>query len=109
MEINVSMGGNLFSRETIDGFIIGSHCSEKKLEFLVSVLVKDVYGIALVYEHLFVSKVLKLNGDDHGVILLLVDTVEMGVGEGDGGHSASEVGVGNVVDGLDITKMFLSS
>jgi len=48
VEINVSTGGNLLAGETIDGFIIESHCSRGKLEFLVSCLVKDINGPALV-------------------------------------------------------------
>jgi len=35
--------------------------------------------------------------------------MEISVDEGDGGHSTSVVGVGNVVDGLDITEVFLLS
>jgi len=35
--------------------------------------------------------------------------MEIGVGEGDGGHAMSIVGAGYVVDGLDITKVFLPS
>jgi len=43
------------------------------------------------------------------MILLLIDAMEISVNEGDGGHAASVVGVGYVVDGLDITKVFLPS
>jgi len=28
-------GGHLFSREAIDEFVVGNHCSGRKLEFLV--------------------------------------------------------------------------
>jgi len=48
VEIIVSTSENLLSEETINGFIIGSHCSEGKLEFLVSGPVKDINGTALV-------------------------------------------------------------
>jgi len=41
--------------------------------------------------------------------LLLIDVMEIGVSEGDGGHSASMVGVSYVVDGLDVAKVFLPS
>ena len=99
MEINVSMGGNLLSGETIDGFIIGSHCRRRKLEFLVSGPVNDINETALVCEYLFYYEVLELDGDDHGILLLLVDTVKISISEGDGGHSSCVVGVGNVVDG----------
>ena len=63
----------------------------------------------MVYEHLFEREVLKFDGDDHKIILLLIDTMEIGVSEGDGGHSASVVEVSCVVDGLDSAKVFLPS
>jgi len=73
VEVNVSMGGNLFSGETVDGFIIGNHCSGWKLEFLVNGPIKDINRTTFVCENL--REVLKFDGDDHGIILLLVDTV----------------------------------
>jgi len=76
---------------------------------LVSGLVKDVNRTALVDKHLFNRAVFELDGDDHGVILLVVDAMEIGVSECDGGHSTSIVRVGYVVDGLNVTKIFLSS
>ena len=79
------------------------------MEFLVSGPMKDINGTTLVYGHLFDREVLELDCDDHGIILLLVNNVEIDIGKGDGGHLASVVGVGNVVDGLDITEVFLSS
>jgi len=63
----------------------------------------------LVDKQLFNRVVLELDGDDHGVILLVVDAMEIGVSEGYGGISASMVGVGYVVDGLNITKMCIPS
>jgi len=52
-------------------------------------------------------EVLEFNGDEHGVILLVVDAMEIVTSEGDKGHSPSVVSVGDVVDGLDVTKVFL--
>jgi len=47
-------------------------------------------------------------GDDHGVILLVVEAVEVIICEYDGGHTASVVGVGDMVDGLYIAEVSLS-
>ena len=62
----------------------------------------------MVYEHLIYCKVLELDGDEYWIILLLIDAMEIGVGEY-GGHATSMMGIGDVVDGLDVTKVFLSS
>jgi len=63
----------------------------------------------LVYENLFNRKVLEFNDYDHKIILLFIDAMEIDVSEGSGGHAVSVVGVGYVVDGLDIMKVFLPS
>ena len=76
---------------------------------MVSGLVKDFDGTTLVDKYLFNRVVLKFNGDDHGVILLVIDAMEIIVGEGDGGHSAFVVTMGYIVDGLDVTKVFFPS
>jgi len=39
----------------------------------------------LVYEHFFNREVFEFDGDDHRIILLLVDAMEIGISEGDGG------------------------
>ena len=64
---------------------------------MISCPVKDVCGIALVDKHLFNDVVLEFDGDDHGVILLVIDVMEIVVSEG-GGHSASIMKVYYVVD-----------
>ena len=51
--------------------------------------------------------VFQFNRDDHGVILLVINTMEVIVCEGDGRHAVSMVGVGYMVDGLEVAKMFL--
>jgi len=63
----------------------------------------------LVYEHIFYRKVLKFDSDDHWIILLLIDTMEVRVNERDRGHLASMMGTSYVVDGLNVAKVFLSS
>ena len=52
--------------------------------------------------------ILDFDGDDHGVILLVVEAVEVVIGEYDGGHAASVVGMGDMVDGLYIAEVSLS-
>ena len=63
----------------------------------------------MVDEDLFYRVVLEFNRDDHGVVLLVVDVVEIIVDKGNGRHAASVVGVGYVVNGLELSDMFLSS
>ena len=63
----------------------------------------------MVYEYLLYREVLKLNNDDHWIILLMIDTMKMGVGECNRGHSESMMRTGNVVDGLYVVEVFLSS
>jgi len=53
--------------------------------------------------------VFQFDRDDRWVILLVINTMEVIIYEGDGSHAASVVGVGYVVDGLKVAKMFLSS
>ena len=48
------------------------------------------------------------NGDDHGVILLVVEAVEVVVCEYDGGHTSSVMGLSDMVDGLYMAEVFLS-
>jgi len=109
MKVDVPASADLFSGEPINGFVIGNHGSGWKLEFLVGSLVEDVNGIALVDKHFFNCVVLEFDGDDHGVILLVVDAMEIGISEGDGGHSTFVVIVCYVVNGLNVMKMLLPS
>ena len=48
------------------------------------------------------------DGDDHGVILLVVEAVEVIVCEYNGRHAASVVGMGDMVDGLYMAEMSFS-
>jgi len=82
VEVYISTSGDFLSGEPVDRFIIGDRGSGWQMEFLVSCPVKYV-------------------------ILLVVDVVEVVVSEGDGGHVASVVRVSYVVDGLEVTKVFL--
>ena len=70
--------------------------------------VEDVDRAALVNKDFLNGIVFDFNSDDHGVILLVVETVKVVVYEDDGRHAASVMGVGNVVDGLNMAEVFLS-
>ena len=52
--------------------------------------------------------IFNFNGDDHGVILLVVEAVEVVIREYNGGHTASVVGMSDMVDGLYMVKVSLS-
>jgi len=62
----------------------------------------------LVNEDFLDDIVFQLNRDDHRVILLLFKAMEVVVCEGYGGHAASVVGVGDIVDGLYMAEVFLT-
>jgi len=51
------------------------------------------------------SIIFNFDGDDHGVILLVVEAVEVVICEYDGGHTASVVGMGDMVDGLYMAEV----
>jgi len=108
VEVDVVVGGNLFAREAIYWFIIGDHSGVQKLEFLVSGPVEDVNGAALVNKDFLNGVVFNFNRDDYGVILLVVEAMKVVICEDDGRHAASMVGMGDMVDGLDMTEVFLS-
>ena len=78
------------------------------MEFLVGCPVEDVNLTTLVNKHLLYRAVLKLYGDDNGVILLVVHAVEIIINKGNGRHAAFVVRVGYVINGLEVTKVFLS-
>jgi len=63
----------------------------------------------LVDEDIFYCIVLEFNRDDHGVVLLVVNAMEIIVCKGNGRHATSVVGVGYVVNRLELAEMFLSS
>jgi len=51
--------------------------------------------------------VLDFDRDDHGVILLVINAMEVIVCKGDGRHTTPVVGVGYVVNGLELAKILL--
>ena len=109
VEVDVVVGGNLFAREAIYWFIIGDHSGVQKLEFLVSGPVEDVNGAALVNKDFLNSIILDFDSDDHGVILLVVKAVEVIICEYNRRHTASVVGMSDVVDGLYKAEVSFSS
>ena len=98
----------MFSRKVIDWFIIRDHGSVWELEFLICYLGEDVNEAALVDKDFLDCVVFDFNNDDHGVVLLVIEVVEVVVREGDGRHAASVMGMSNMVDGLDTAEVFLS-
>jgi len=108
VKVNVAAGGNLFAREAIDGFVIWNHGSVWELEFLIGGPVEDVDRAALVNKDFLNGVVFDFNSDDHGVVLLVVDAVKVVVCKDDGRHVASVMGMGNIVDGLNMAEVFLS-
>jgi len=63
----------------------------------------------LVDENLFDRVVPEFDCDDHGVVLLVVDTMKIIVRKGNERHATSVVIMGYVVNGLELAEMFLSS
>jgi len=108
VEVDVAAGGNLFAREAIYWFIIGDHSDVRKLEFLVGGPVEDVNRAVLVHKDFLNGVGFYFNRDDHGVILLVVEAMKVVICEDDGRHAALVVGMGDMVDGLDMTEVFLS-
>jgi len=78
------------------------------LKFLVGGSVKNINGAALINEDFFDSVIFNFNGDNHGVILLMVEAVKVIVCEDDGRHTTSVVGMGDVVDRLDMAEVSFS-
>jgi len=76
---------------------------------LICCPVKDVNRAALVNKDFLDCVVFDFNSDDHGVVLLVVEAVKVVVREGDGRHATSVMGMGNMVDGLDMAEVFLSA
>ena len=98
----------MFSRKAIDWFIIRDHGNVWELEFLICYPGEDVNEAALVDKNFIDCVVFYFNSDDHGVVLLVIEVVEVIVREGDGRHAVSVMGMGNMVDGLDTVEVFLS-
>jgi len=108
VEVDVAVGGYLFARKAIDWFVIWGHSSVQELEFLVGGLVEDVNGAALVDKDFLNGVVFDFNSDDHGVIFLMVEAMKVVICEDDGRHTTSMVGMGDMIDGLDMAEVFLS-
>ena len=70
--------------------------------------IEDVDGAALVNEDFLDGIVFDFYSDDHGVILLVVEAVKVVVYEDDGRHATFVMGMDNMVDGLNMTEVFLS-
>jgi len=99
MEVNVTVGGNLFPGESIYRFIVWDHGGVGELEFLVCCPIEDVDGTALVNEDFLDGIIFYLNDDDHRVILLVIKAMKIVVREGYRGHATFVMRMGNVVDG----------
>ena len=108
VEVDVATGGYLFTREAIDWLIIRDHGGVRKLKFLVGGLVKDINRVALINKDFLNSVVFDFNCDDHGVILLMVEAMKVVICEDDRRHAAFVVGMGDMVDGLDMAEVSLS-
>jgi len=108
VEVDVAAGGYLLARKAIDWFVIRDHSSVRELEFLVGGPVEDVDGAALVDKDFLNGVVFDFNIDDYGVILLMVEAMKVVICKDDGRHTASVVGIGDMIDGLDMAEVFLS-
>ena len=108
VEVNVAAGGYLFTRKAIGWLVIWDHGGVRKLEFLVGGPVEDINGAALTNEDFLNSVIFDFNSDNHGVVLLMVEAVKVIICEDDRRHTASVVGMGDVVDGLDLAEVSFS-
>jgi len=70
--------------------------------------VEDANGAALVDKDFLDCIVFYFDSDDHGVVLLVIEAVEVVVRESDGRHAAYVMGMSNMVNGLDMAEVFLS-
>jgi len=62
----------------------------------------------LIHEYFLNGIIFDFNGDDHGVVLLVVEAVEVVICEYDGGHTTSVMGMSDMVDGLYMAEVSLS-
>ena len=108
VEVDVATGGYLFTKEDIDWLVIWNHGSVQKLKFLVGGPVEDINGAALINEDFLNSVVLDFNSDNHGVILLMVEAMKVVICKDDRRHAASVVGMGDMIDGLDMAEVSFS-
>ena len=107
MKVDVAADGNLFTRKAIDWFVIWDHGSVRELEFFIGGPVENVNRAALVDKDFLNGVVFDFNRDDHGVVLLVVEVVKVVICEDDGRHATCVMGMGNVVDGLNMAEVFL--
>ena len=105
MEVNVALGGYLFTGKAIYWLVIWDHGGVRKLKFLVGGPVEDINGAALINEDFFDSVIFDFNGDNNGVILLMVEAMKVIIYKNDGRHTASVVGMGDVVHRLDMAEV----
>ena len=108
VEVNVAPGGYLFTRKAIYWLVVWNHGGVRKLKFLVDSPVEDINGAALINEDFLNSVIFDFNRDNHGVILLMVEAVKVIIYEDDGTHTASVVGMGDVVNRLDMEEVSFS-
>jgi len=78
------------------------------LKFLVDGPVEDIDRAALINKDFLDSVIFDFNNDDHGVVLLVVKAVEVIICEDDRRHTASVVGIGDVLDGLYMAEVSFS-
>jgi len=109
VEVNVAPGGYLFTRKAIDWLIIWDHGGVRKLKFLVGGPIEDINGAALINEDFLNSIIFDFNSDNHGVILLMVEAMKVIICKDDRRHTASVVGMSDVIDGLDMAEVSFSS
>jgi len=108
VEVYVAPGGYLFAGKAIYWLVIWDHGSFRELEFLVSGPVEDINRAALINKDFLNSIILDFDSDDHGVILLVVEAVEVIICEYNRRHTSSVVGMGDVVDGLYMAEVSFS-
>ena len=95
----------MFARKAIYWLVIWDHGGVGKLKFLVGGLVKNINRAALINEDFFDSVIFDFNGDNNGVILLMVEAMKVIIYKNDGRHTASVVGMGDVVHRLDMAEV----
>ena len=76
---------------------------------MISGPVEDVNRAALINKDFLNSIILYFDSDDPGVILLVVEAMEVIICEYNGGHTASVVGMSDVVDGLYMAEVSFSA
>ena len=62
----------------------------------------------MIYQDFLDGIVFNFHCDDHWVVLLVVEAMEVVIYEYDRGHTSPVMGLGDVVDGLYVAEVFLS-